>query len=451
MVSRAESYLLSSRLESDRKTCPLADVIDEFKSLFRRTGTRAPGAACTRSSQCSTNKCQDKKCRIPTGSSCAAPQIVNFCAFGNVCNSGICQLPIGAGICKANTDCTSTLCQSGTCRIRTNGDCSRYHWQCSRGRACVAGTCLVNNGQAALNADSTTCASGYCQNSLGGCICKDAPAGTVCNGNNPVVCADPLLCNGSSGKCQAGPNGPCSTNNDCSNNGLCQNRKCKIPLDGKCSTSKNNFCASGSVCAGNNPRSQTCLKAKGQTCAADGECYQGLCSNNQCEPTNSRVVLNGGHCNNNYDCKSRICSSVTGKCLASDSLPCTLDSDCKSGLCSSNVCTAAQSYRVLNGKHCLANADCKSGLCGSSSGLCLASNNKSCHLDSDCKSGLCSSNTCNALNSSSITTDNHCLANADCVSGGCNAGTCLAPINQACLGDPDCASGLCSSSTCTRE
>ncbi len=180
------------------------------------------GGACAHDGECTTGLCQAGTCAQPAGlgSSCGggAP-----CQSGLVCARGLCLRPAGDA-CTAHGECETGLCKSGSCQQAALGDpCEPGTTACPTGLSCDPGRALVARNLCRLPeggtgcGESTHCVTDRCE--LG--VCLSPTALSPCR--REFICRSGYRCQ--DGLCTEQPR--CRRDTDCG--GIAQ--QC---LDGHC-------------------------------------------------------------------------------------------------------------------------------------------------------------------------------------------------------------------------
>lgn len=149
---------------------------------------RAPGAACERSAQCESRRCERRVCTpvFKAGDTCN----VNFCSNLLICANSVCT-PIRWLAAGERCDVADALCSDGTC---LNGICATDR-VAEIGEPCVSrgGEPLVRCREGECNPDSNQCEK---RPSVGAaCVEREACAGSAvcasgqCKALSPDVCA----------------------------------------------------------------------------------------------------------------------------------------------------------------------------------------------------------------------------------------------------------------------
>ena len=161
-------------------------------------------------------------------------------------------------------------------------------------------------------------------------------------------------------------------------------------------------------------------KEDGEKCKGPTDCKSGKCK----EDGTCGYVGNNMKCSNDSECTSRLCSTVTNKCIdpLEDKEKCLRDIECVSDMCLTtvvpNVCSAklqsdaeckrddeCENKSCINKKcqekivdksvqDCMADMECQSGICNQFTKKCgLNDVNQECHRHKECTTGYCRSKT----------------------------------------------------------
>ncbi len=414
---------------------------------------RREGGSCTGSGDCASGHCNpdgtcvaicgDGVCDINGGEICGSDDVL-FCRSDCGACDKIGGLLGSVGLCLANEDCTTGICNFGQCisgGLPPGGPCTTDEacWN----KICNFGLCaedVLPNG--ALCSTNNACAGGACN--FGFCVTNHS----LPNGH---ICSTGEACQG--GACNFGfcispqpLDGICSSNESCLS-GVCNLGICiqpgAVPSPLPCTTDEacaGGFCADLLIDPGKLPLPGTC-----QDSCGDNQCT-GL---EVCGSTNvftscavdCGLCSNGSLCLANFDCSSGVCNFAF--CTAggvADGGFCTNHAACASGICNFGLCTSGD---LLPGTPCTANSACRSGLCA---GVCIQ----------QCGDGFCDGvELCGAADTGlACKTDcgqcqngHVCVQHGDCLSGVCNFGFCTAPASQLpgtpCTANSACRSGLC--------
>jgi hypothetical protein len=293
---------------------------------------------------------------------------------------------------------------------------------------CAAGGCVCVLSSAIgqkclLNSD---CASGLCQDNLGGntkvarrCVASSCDNNVKDGGETGVDCG-----------------GPCA-------------RRCALGSACKANTD----CDQG-VCGGDKAATLSCIVAAAidAACTKNWQCASGSCYRNKCRARQGT----GGACILKTDCQSGVCAS--GKCAAP-----SYKDKVKNGTETAADCGGARSgpkpagYRAcLAGVACVADDDCASGLgClraapSNALGICSKPTGAACTKATDCFNKLCS-----PVSKSCVEHDDgspaHCTdglldndeSDVDCGGAACNDSGRQCTTKKKCASPDDCASGVC--------
>ncbi len=195
------------------------------------SGTGAPGAPCTSSSDC---------------------QGCLSCSFGQ--NGGVCTaLGLVNSACASDSDCVAPLlyCKSGSCQpagvtgetgcVPGSDNACLFGW--CEPTAGGSGACVDSSGLGGPCLDASSCSSGICSGAdpdagtLGSCA--SAPGkGQPCGAADGFACGSNLYCDTGSGSCQ--PTLPAGA--ACANALACQSLSC---VEGQCASPCVAGCASG--------------------------------------------------------------------------------------------------------------------------------------------------------------------------------------------------------------
>ncbi len=319
--------------------------------------------ACDAAKGCTQVNDDDKSCDADgnpctVGDSCTAGKCVKgkpkVCLSGDPCIDakcdplkGNCKLknkPLGA-TCDDNSVCTTADgCKDGSCIGKVIG--------CDDGNACTIDSCKADKG---------------CVHDKGQSPCEDGSACTVgdlctkgaCVAGKPKPCEDgnpctATNCDGATGKCKfskltaaCNDENACTTNDQCSDAGLCtgkaksceDNNPCTDdacnPKTGCTYTQNVAPCDDGNVCT-------TSSICKSGACVGVTNKVKAVCNdNNPC--TTDGCAPNGGGSGPTAGCTH---TPNAGKC--DDANPCTTGDNCQAGKCNSGI----------NSCECQAHADC---------------------------------------------------------------------------------------------
>jgi hypothetical protein len=332
-----------------------------------------PGEGCLVAVDCTTFVCQFGTCLNPS----CSDGVQNGSETGADCGGGVCPPCAPGQGCLAGSDCTSFVCQFGFC----------LNPSCSDG--------VQNGGETGVDCG-------------GPCAPCPGPDGTACSNHNQCLsglCVDGVCCNTAcSSTCQrcnlAGSVGSCANiaqgldpDNECAN-GACDGL-------GSCALNNGLACANSGQCV-------------------SGQCVDGVCCSTACNATCQRCNLAGtvGSCANipfgtdpDNECANGTCNG-SGSCSLDNGLACTSNSQCVSGQCVDGVCC-----------NTACNSTCQRCNLAGSVGTCA---NIVVGQDPD---NECANGTCNGSGSCALDNGLACTTNSQCVSGQCVDGVCC---NTAC-------------------
>jgi hypothetical protein len=406
------------------------------------------GAACERSTQCTSRFCTDGVC---CNSACDGQCAVCAKAFGAATN-GVCQTaPQGS---RGSPECYFFVCDGQQTSCPTT--CSSNS-QCNSDSFCYQGPnssfCVPKNSNGLSCTSAAQCASGKCVDGY----CCDSDCQGSCNACSRALGASEngvctILAQGSVGLPACSPGRCNGTSSDCSL--FCVN-------DADCSGSS--WCSNG-----------TCLAKKdnGGTCSStleckSGLCFDGVCCNTTCSGAcdSCNLPASKGTCTplpvgseGSPSCGELLCSGTANNCPTA----CSSDAMCRPGtFCLGGSCVPTQA----NGAYCSRGTECASGSC--SDGFCCdsacsgscdvcakslgASDNGTCTL---LPAGSRGSPSCTPYycDGQSATCSNGCKVNGDCVAGDYCApdGHCQHKVSNGgqCRNGGDCSSGYCVDGFC---
>ncbi|CAD6886257.1 unnamed protein product [Tilletia laevis] len=311
----------------------------ECQEGFCRSGkcvASKDGDACSEQYQCTgPSVCGNGKCYTPSNATLHPNDV---CDIGSQCLSGRCvtdqlqkdsygvntvtlknQYPArcdylanGQTSCRSFTDCSTGLCQSGTCNLGKDGDRCQVNYQCEN--LCSSdGVCYTPAKSNAQGQGEPCKTDDQCLSRS--CLFKyDSVTRPRLGSDFPIGVSD-TSCGGS----VIGQG--CRVDGDCSQ-GSCSNGTCSL-LSVGASCEGNTQCDTG-MCTFQDPSasSGTCVLAEYHTqCSRDDVCFSGKCVKmacpyskdpNACVYYGCQAVALGGTCRqSNYDCypSGQSCSS----------------------------------------------------------------------------------------------------------------------------------------------
>jgi len=453
--------------------------------------TARDGDACTSSSDCASNYCNQGIC-CAGGECCNTADDCNdacrtaTCSAGHQCETAFipCGDPdtFGPSQCSGNKRCDGT----GNCRTiltcidqgslyRSDGGytcvggepAERCLTQCTTSMDCLGnrrcntntGVCVEpgsNNGESCT--DNWDCASDHCNNGIccaGGACCQNA---SDCNDECRNVSCTGFQCNATFIQCgRTDTTGAttCGGANRCDGAGQCQ------PV--LTCAAKGSAYASDSTytCASGQPE-ENCL----DTCTQAGHCING----NVCHfGTGVCGLPDGAACTEDWDCASEYCQNGyccdSGDCCATAS---DCGDDCRTATCDVHQCRytllgcgqedTQGTFQCTGDNRCNGAGECASvttcidqgsyytpsGQYNCSTGTPIEQCRTTCSNNSHCAPGL----ECNTTTYRCVAPDGHtCGKNSDCASNHCFNGVCCAS-GECCATADDC-NDLCRDATCT--
>ena len=325
--------------------------------------------------------------------------------------------------CTANTDCTTNMCFNKVCRV----SCTVANpTQCASGQDCQStgttgkGVCVPGSGKKAngaacgdaLECTSEACISGFCRAK---CVNKtDCPSGQGCIAQPDGFSA---CVPGSGGKLPIGSQ--CTATTDCVTGSNCVKLNandvlstCRKP----CVTTSD---CGADMCAKMADGSQACIPVTankqpiGGTCDASDACGSGLCVAGPGGQTCTQVctVSDPTTCPCGFECLN---TTAGGLCFAGKKLacvpaggPCTTTGECAGGVCTAGLCVGGAEPDPVGGttgeggacdvtatpSDCVLDLSCQRTAADSKSGICHAAGGKEnyqpCTKDDECKSLFC--------------------------------------------------------------
>ena len=255
-------------------------------------------------------------CRLYLGNTCLA----GVCANGAITGAFACD---GQGVCKSGAPaliCAPYICDPGT---NSCAECQSDS-QCSEGRQCQNGLCVVPNGgdPGGLCSRDSDCITGHCADG----VCCSTACTDAC-----VSCALP----GRLGNCLPVPVGEPDSHSvctdqgapSCGHDGTCDGLGgCSLYLAGV-------TCAATSFCSGT-------LWSSAGRCDGAGTCQRQTipCLPYACDPQTNTCH---DFCATADDCApGKPC--VNGACGNPEPAACSSDAECASGFCAQGACCATK-------------------------------------------------------------------------------------------------------------
>ena len=383
---------------SDPVTCAAPDQCHTAGTCNAETGAceypnAQNGTACDDGSPCTTqDACSDGLC---DGAAvvCDSP---DQCQAAGACNenTGVCEYPDaqnGTACDDGNAATQNDTCQNGQC-LGENCTCTGVTPCCdgcfpinnggvcgADGHTCTAdicddgqcthevspGSCLIQGecySDGASNPDNecTYCDSAFAtdqwRNKQAGIACDDGDACTqtdtcdagVCQGANPVTCADPEqckregVCNPDTGACtyaNAQNGTTCDDGDACTQSDSCFNGTCTGSDDVVCAAQDQ--CHDAGVCDSATGMCSNPAKADGTGCSDSDACtLTDVCNAGVCVPGLPK------DCDDDELCTTDSCNPATGQCVSTDVADgtscddndlCTVSDTCLGGACVSGT------------------------------------------------------------------------------------------------------------------
>ncbi|MBI5497711.1 MAG: hypothetical protein HY904_22075 [Deltaproteobacteria bacterium] len=359
---------------------------------------------------------------VYTGAACPPCADLRHCRASSECQSKVCLVVGGVGICQRaqcddwtqNGSETDTDCGGGSCP------------------ACTAGRTCVSDGD---------CASGACGAEVAGRRTCNAPTcsdGMRNGGETDVDCGGPDCPGCASDR-------PCEVARDCAS-GIClPGAVCAAPtcLDGVKNGDEADVDCGGTTCAACAPGQQCAvgLDCDSQRCdALLAVCAEPTCEDQAANGTETDVDCGGScpacpagnTCRLGGDCTSHVCTTTTGGTGSCAAPQC--DDGTTNGVETDRDCGGTCSQCAL-GQRCAVNADCGANLCAAGScvvNTCINHRLDGTETDVDC-GGSCPP----------CAVDRSCSEAADCDTHSCHLGFCEYPPSCRAIlaGDPRADSG----------
>lgn len=273
-------------------TQPTASLDDQFGThaiTVKKTGlVCAPVVDPTTCSDMATNGSEtDVDCG---GGACPACGDGASCAAGSDCTSGVCQagtcqsqLPEGS-VCMSPAQCSSGFCVDGVCcGSACSGLCQGCDSALTGGTNGVCGSVLVGTDPNSECADAGPATCGTTGSCSGTGTCSLYPGGSACSGSScsGETQTDPGVCDGV-GTCVAGSMSSCTPY-------TCGPTACKT----MCAAHVD--CTSGNYCSGGNcvPQLMSGAVCSSTAQCLSGSCVDGVCCNTSCSGTCFKCSLAG--------------------------------------------------------------------------------------------------------------------------------------------------------------
>ncbi len=205
-------------------------------------GTVADGGTCYTNTECVSESCNQPDCGMACCEGVCDPT-VGDAAIGQSCANARC---VDGAFCNGSDVCTALLAAGAACQ--SDG-------QCAYGLACGNSVCApaANRGEACLDGDCTDIGD-RCDGTS--CVARSTAGGACRMGFDGLFdCQRPLVCNGTSLKCEEPPTA---------------GQACQF------------FCASGLFC--NDQDTCEAPRANGAACNSNTECTSNFCDDTLANP-----------------------------------------------------------------------------------------------------------------------------------------------------------------------
>jgi MYXO-CTERM domain-containing protein len=400
---------------------------------------------CPANTACLTQVCEP--CCGPNCFECAGkPAAFNTqCDDGNACTTGdFCD---GQGNCKAGT--TAVVCNDGNpCTVDTCDPKTGCKYtpaptttSCNDGNPCTindrcdgTGKCV---GGGNLNCDDgKSCTSDSCVPAQGGCV-HTALTGAACNDGNPCTTGDTCT---STGACAGSGTLSCDDGNPCTAD------SCDPSVSGGCvyTNEVNKPCSDNNVCTQNDMcQAGSCKPGTAIVCNDNNPCTVDTCNaNSGCVYTNQPT---GTTCDDGNACSTGDQCNANGVCAGTGGLNCNDNNPCTKNTCSGGICqypNEPNGTACDDGNKCTVSDSCVGG-------QCTGTGAPNCDDNNPCTNDSCSPATgCTYVNADGKACDdqNPCTLNDVCGGGVCKPGNALqCPATDEChdAGSCDQQSGSC--------
>jgi hypothetical protein len=254
----------------------------------------------------------------------------------------------------------------------------------------------------------------------------------------------------------------CSKNEACVSNSCSKEKICDgLDTGASCSAAEADQCISG-LCGADGKCAALPKRLNDKSCEQNSDCLSGICSSITNLGLRCVGIAAGKTCFADLACRSLRCGGMPGNmaCLGADGDPCSRDKPtaCASGYCATSGLCSPKPLKGVIGDACQLDADCQSAVCGTNKKcdfpVALMPNFSPCASASGCLSGLCAViPTRHATQTLCVPiADNApCTSDAQCASASCSSTTHLCVpkpspkgvLGDACQLDDDCESVLC--------
>jgi hypothetical protein len=390
------------------------------------------------------------KCTFQPANEGLACDDKDSCTANSVCQAGACTGGVALN-CNDGNPCTADSCQPGAGCINAPqaGSCSDGN-ACTWPDVCADGVCV--GGPPLECDDSNPCTGDTCNPESG---CKHAPLSGACDDGNACTSGD---------KCQGGfcvPSGMknCDDGNACTNDSChpasgCLHEFNSVPCSdddlctvndlcdqGECVGGKALGCDDGNPCTNDtcNPLVGCKHTAHSGACDDGDPCTEGdTCSGGACVGSVPKDCDDGNPCTNDLCVPMAGCSHTNNKNPCNDGSACTLNDKCAQGTCvpgapvdcdDDNPCTTDSCNPATGCEHGNSNEECDDGnACTTgdtcTGGVCKGSGSLECDDGNPCTKDIClPGGGCQHQDAAVPCSDgNPCTVDDTCVQGQCQPG-----------------------------
>ncbi|KAL9933953.1 hypothetical protein V8E36_007035 [Tilletia maclaganii] len=301
------------------------------------SATLYPNAQCSSNGQCISGQCTRDQLQKPyygVNAGTLYNQDPPRCDYLNNGQSG----------CRTFKDCTTGLCDNGTCQLGDDGDRCQVSYNCQN--LCgLDGKCFSPSNPPRQDKNEPCKTNSQCLS--GKCVIQyDSVARPDLSSSDPDAYASVTdsLCQGSD------LNGACNVSADCAE-GSCQDGVCAtLPLGEPCNAGTQ--CQTQQCGFPNDFSTEGTCELAGffVPCSTDDTCYSDNCINVQCPNTKDpscrtdvcAAIPLGGTCRRTLDCADAQVCSDDKLCLTRNGRECSSDQECNSGSCSGGLCAEVQ-------------------------------------------------------------------------------------------------------------
>uniref|UniRef100_A0A5S6R3G2 DUF7107 domain-containing protein n=1 Tax=Trichuris muris TaxID=70415 RepID=A0A5S6R3G2_TRIMR len=387
---------------------------------------------CTGNNICLHNRCVQGE---PTSKRCVDK---SGCDLGEECVQGSCWGSKSFARCVQHGDCyPSMFCHDGTCRDgKPTGYACQQSSDCERKQGCKDNECWALLEKEQCHAHEDCALKELCMDDV--CVRAEPTQERCLTDDN---CPLRQACKRSQCWKPVDNQQSCSVHDDCYDYDICIGDRCVtgFPTDQKCTTDR--YCENNEIC-----KKGYCVKTtgtQGTKCVANEDCDEDmLCQNERCR----QAIPTQMECSKNSDCENGACkfdicweyidqTTVEGRCSMHDH--CEAEKLCNKGVC---VVPESSSDRCNTDLECKSTERCKLN-------VCWTLPETSCTKHKDCGDyGICHKPVCYLARP----TTHMCYNDHDCDSmdGGCRFGVCWPRLptckeHRQCSHQEICYNGFC--------